>query len=154
MIPAINKKAQMGEAVLWIYRFILIALISLFIVIIVGNKYSEKYDFRQAESALLSKRIVNCIEIYGADRNMIVNCLGINFKDYYVNISTQSLESNSNNSIFFGNSDLKIQCDLLKLKKKLKQEPSCSESNYFILLNNEKTKLKIEIAMGKYDKVY
>ena len=150
-----NTKAQItGEAVLWIYRFLLIGAVSLAVVLIVGSKYSDKYDIRSIESVLLSEKIVNCIENNPKiTSDSLSSCLGMqNTNDYYISLNITSLDSGISRNITAGNSNLKVDCDILRQGTQFAKEPSCSNANYLVLLDNKKTRLAIETGIGKYDK--
>jgi len=149
------KKAQAtGELVLWIYRFLLISAISFALVIIIGNKYAEKFDIRQTESIILSEKIIDCIKDSGklVSESSIEECVGFNKFNYYIVINLTSFDSNFSKNIKIGNSDLKIQCDLLEKGTKFAKAPSCSSFNYLTLIDGEKAKAELEIDIGKHDK--
>ena len=150
-----NKGQIMGETILWMYRFILIGIISLALVVIVGNKYGEKYDVRPMEAALLSDKIIGCIENNNLDADSLLPCLNLKNKDdYYINVSIVSFDSGFNRTMGFGNNDLKTNCDLLRGGSEFekKDTPSCSDLNYFVLLNGEKNTARVEVDITKYDK--
>jgi len=150
-----SKKAQItGETIIWVYRFVIIGLISLSLVIIIGNKYAEKYDIRPAESIILTEKIIDCIKNSSdIDMNFMSSCLNLpNIKDYYINI-TMIPDSNYNKSVIIGNSDLKVMCNILNSgKTKSAKSPACSYSDYFIFFDNQKFSVKLETDIGKYEK--
>ena len=88
----LNKKAQTGYATIWLYRFLLLVLIVGGIVGIVFMHYSRQYDVRSVESAILSRKIVDCLSKDGRINETEFNeknfrdCIKIN-NDIYLNIS-------------------------------------------------------------------
>jgi hypothetical protein len=143
-----------GELIIWLYRFLLITAISFALVIIIGNKYTEKFDIRQTESVILSEKIIDCIKDSGkaVSEVSIEECAGINSFNYYISANLNSFDSNFSKKIKIGNSDLKIQCDLLEKGTKFAKAPSCSDFSYLILIDGEKAKAELEINIGKHDK--
>lgn len=148
------KAQATGELIIWLYRFLLVSAIAFALVIIIGNKYTEKFDIRQTESVILSEKIIDCIKEYGklASEISIEECAGINSFDYYVSANLISFDSNFSKKIIIGNSDIKIQCDLIKGGTKFAKAPSCSDSSYLVLIDGEKAKAELEIDIGKNDK--
>jgi hypothetical protein len=155
-----SKKAESTpEAIAWIMRFIILGIVSFIIVAIVLNKYDEKYDVRSAEATILSGKIANCIALVQdkefIDKNYILGCAGISptyLLSYFSEINVSSLDSGFNKSITFGNQDLRVECGLLEKNTELKKAPSCSKSNYFVLINKEKFSVRMEVDIGKYAK--
>jgi hypothetical protein len=153
-IPGKMKKAQVtGEFVIWIYRFLLIGAIAFALVIIIGNKYTEKFDVRQMESSILSEKIIDCLNsrsnLY---QESLKTCLNLNEFNYYIIANITSLETGFNTSIIFGNNDLKVQCDLINRGTKFAKPPLCSNYKYLLLVDDEKMKAELEVDIGKHDK--
>lgn len=153
-MPGKMKKAQVtGEFVIWIYRFLLIGAIAFALAIIIGNKYTEKFDVRQMESSILSEKIIDCMNsrsnLYPES---LKTCLNLNEFNYYIIANITSLESGFNTSIIFGNNDLKVQCDLINRGTKFAKPPLCSNYKYLLLIDDEKMKAELEVDIGKHDK--
>jgi hypothetical protein len=149
------KKAQIsGEMIIWLYRFLLIIAISFALVIIIGNKYTSKYDVRHTESIILSSKLADCLSDLGkyASQISLKECLGIDELNYYILVNLTSFDSNFTKEIFIGNSNLKVQCDLVKGGTEFAKYPSCSNFNYLLIMDDEKIKSDFEIDIGKHDK--
>jgi hypothetical protein len=141
-----------GELVIWLYRFLLITAISFALVIIIGNRFTSRFDVRTPEATILSEKVVNCIHEAGKSltQDSLEGCVGMNKANYYIEANASSLQSNYSNFVISGNSDIKVQCDLLRKGKKFQKAPSCSKFSYLILIDSEKAKLDLEIDIGKY----
>lgn len=155
-IMQINKKAQTGDMLIWIYRFFLIVLIALAYILIIGNFLYMKYDVRSAEAALLEKKAADCL----TDKGIIINenlnndklkeCTGLSklnsdeLKNYYV---SANLAYGSNSKILeAGDKDLKELCGLTG------KVPACNSANYYVLVNDngiQGAKLTISAAILK-----
>jgi hypothetical protein len=148
------KKAQItGEFVIWIYRFLLIGAIAFALVILIGNKYTEKFDVRQTESFILSEKIAECLNSNPSlDVDSFKACLNLNEQNYYILANITSLDSIFNKEIIIGNNDLKVQCELVQSGKKFAKPPLCSNYDYLVLVDNEKMKAELEVMIGKHDK--
>ena len=158
-----NKAQVTGEAIIWIYRFILIAAVSFALIVVVSAKYGEKYDVRGIESKLLSNKVIDCITSFKdtseLDKDSLSNCLSLNKMDYFVEVNITSFDlnviskygSNFVKSIEIGNVNLKETCRMLEQGIKVTKTPSCLDSGYFIILNNENMAVKMKVGIAKYD---
>lgn len=145
-----NKKAQMGDAITWLYKFIILVVVVGGIVAIVLNHYSKAFDIRDAEAQMLAKKIVECIAPDGIVKEFsnetIKNCFPINKQELYLNITLDET------SFINGNSFLFTLCKAMEQKVRVKKYPVCHHSKYLLLNNNKLSTLNIFIAIRKIEK--
>lgn len=152
-----NKKAQVGYGVTWVYKFLILTIVVGIIVAVITTHYSGQYDIRNIEASIISEKLVNCIapngivsdEIIKEFNNTIKNCLPLDKKENYINISLD------NKSIIFGDSFLQELCQLKENKKnkvKIKYYPFCLKEKYYVLKGTEPSQLNIFIAIKKVEK--
>jgi uncharacterized protein YpmB len=139
-----NKKAQLGEITIWIYRFIMIIVVVGAIIAVIVNNYSTPYDVRPLEASLLSSKIVKYIQedqnrLNSDDIKKIVNI----DKDIFINITLE------NQNVTLGEQLLNVMCATKSQTKK--NMPYCFEDSYPLKGLNEKN-LTIAIAIGKAEK--
>lgn len=142
-----NKKGQLGHALTWIYKFVILVVVVGGIVAIVLGHYSQSFDIRDAESAVLAEKLVRCIAPEGIvkefSNNSIRNCFPIDEQELFLNISLNG------ESIEIGNSFLAILCQAAEENVKIKKPPACHDSSYIVLNNNNLNKLGVFIAVRK-----
>ena len=153
-----NKKALLGgETVMWGWRLLLIGVILLGFIIVISSFYSAKYDVRPIESAVLARRIRNCIASNGIVTLDVFNgakveeCAGLS-KDEIKELYTGAVLSYSNSSNFtIGDSNLEALC-----WTEGKYTPYCLNQKYYLLLeqngNLERARLNLLIAINKIEK--
>ena len=152
------KKGLLGaEFILWFVRFFLLIIIVVFITYGVSIFYSQHYDIRAIESAVLEKKITDCLiksgEINEGIFSIPLNCLPeLDKEEYYINVSINT--STESRSIFYGKEQFEVLCSLQKSQGKYM--PYCSLNKYYVILSKESGKeganLKILIAIAKFEK--
>lgn len=150
-----NKKAEQvgGEFTIWIYRFLLIGAITFALIILIGNKYTEKFDVRGIEASILSRKMAECLDSKQMlSPESLKPCLGIDEFSYYLNVNITSLESNFQRNFSLGNDDLKVQCELIEKGTRFSKPPLCSAYNYLLLIDDEEMNTEFKIFIGKHDK--
>jgi len=140
----INKKSQLGESMIWIYRFIIIIIIIGGFIFVVVKHYSSQYDTRSTEASLMSGKIARFL---GEDptkfkANEIQSFINVT-EDIFVNLTLNG------RNITLGNGDLGILCEAKKNKVRGKHLPYCFDDNYIILNNGREERLEISIAISK-----
>jgi len=153
-----NKKAVLGgETVMWIYRFLLIGIMLIGFIAVISNFYSVKYDTRPAESALLARRIINCIsinsivEIKAFDSDKVSECAGLSKEETNEVYIDALLDYSTSSRFVIGDFTLKALCG-----SKGEYVPYCLNQKYYLLLkqngNLERAKLDLLIAIKKLEK--
>ena len=157
-----NKKAQLGgETILWFYRFTLLIIVILGIIVIVNSNFSKKYDVRPAEAVILSGKIIDCVSENGVvnldSLYNFENCFSLNKNEFYIRAKINSLDSDFYSAYDFGNKDLEPLCEAKE--KGTEAKVSCLKQDYYILLKRstenmlkEKAKLELLIGVKKVDK--
>jgi len=154
-----NKKAQLGHGILWIYRIILLILVSLVYVLIIYNMFYFKCDIRSAETVLLAKKTTNCLtnngilDVKNFDNAMLKNCFSFNkdqLNEYY--ISAKLSYNDFSDKIKVGNAELEVLCGLKG------KSPECISQSYYILAKNntelKNAKLDLSISILKVEENY
>ena len=146
----IGKKAQLGHAVTWLHKFLILVLVIGGVVFIVAGHYSKQYDVRSIEASILARKIVDCIAPNGVikefDENAIRECFPFNEDEIYLDINLE------NNTLVFGDDFLATLCKAEEKKVKSKYYPACLKEKYYLLENNEQKTLNIFIAIKKIEK--
>jgi len=142
------------DVILWIYRFILIGIISFGVIIIINGYYSNQ-DVRAIEANAISNRIINCISKQGiVDESKvtsanILKCTNIDPNEIYVNLTlTSKLRAKILNANI--GYDLEVLC-LAKLKG-VKSDVECLNQIFYVLLGDERVELVLLIGIKKFDK--
>ena len=145
-----NKKAQLGDALTWIYKFLILVLVIGGIVAVVLNHYSKSFDVRDAESAVLAEKLVECIApnsiVKEFSEASIRGCFPIDENELYLNISLDE------DAIEIGSQILSTLCQAIEQKVKIKKYPVCHYSDYMVLNNGKLSRLSIFIAIKKIEK--
>jgi len=150
-----NKKAQIGHAMTWLWKILLLVLVLGGVVGIVVAHYSRQVDVRDIEASVISRKLVECIApngIYSEEltSEKIKSCLPINEDESYINISVE------NKNYELGKNYLATLCEALEKKLKVTVYPSCSSSEYIISKQiGDKivpSKLTIFVAISKIEK--
>jgi hypothetical protein len=143
-----------SEAFIIFWRLLLMTAVVVFILFTVGVTFSAKQDIRDAEAAMVSDKIMNCISEKGiikSDFNLD-NC--IKEGGYYINASLISFDSGFSREVIKGNSLVEVNCKLIENGAEMKQYPSCLKQVYYVLIDNagktEKGKLELMIGVEKY----
>lgn len=152
----INKKAQLGHGISWLWKFIILVLVIGGVVAVVVSHYSRQLDVRPLEMAAVSRKILECIAPHGflkesINAKKITECLPINENEIYLNIAIDD-----NPPIEIGKSFLATLCEAKEKKVAIKTYPSCSETKYLVLnqkANQQKlSMIKMFIAIRKTEK--
>lgn len=149
----LNKKAQLGHGITWLWKFLLLILVFGGTIGIVILHYSKQIDIRKAEAAAISRKIMECIAPEGIlnklDQQTIKECLSFNEEEIYLNISTE------NQTVEIGKPYLITLCEVKEKGVSVKSYPSCLESKYLVLKQDstsDPTYVTIKIAIRKTEK--
>jgi len=154
-----NKKAQTGHGIIWVYKIILLLLVSLVYAVIIYNMFYFKCDIRSAESVLLAKKTTNClinngiIDVNNFDSNTLKKCFNFDKEqlDEY-SISAKLSYKDFSDNVKTGNTDLEVLCGLKG------KSPECLSQSYYVLSKNntelKKARLDLSISILKVDEKY
>ena len=143
-----NKKAQIGESTLWIYRFIIIIIIVGSIIFVVVKYYSNQQDIRPLEASLLSGKLISCLTPNIDSKfnlDVIRECITVD-DDIFVNITFED------KNLTFGNDALGVMCKAKEKGTQGKNLPYCFADTYKIIENNQEKELNINIVIHKSEK--
>lgn len=135
-----DKRGQtLGEFLPLFWRLALITVVIFVIVFSVGNVFSSKQDVRPTEVILLAKTISGCIAPEGKlNANFkLEDCISGNVKDYYVNVSVNSFESNFSSNKLLGNPTWGELCALSLGETEGKFSLKCLEQKYYVLIEKD-----------------
>jgi len=144
------------DIILWVYRFILIAIILLGVFLMIG-KYYSKQDVRSAEALAISNRIIECISSNGItdvtkiDESQISKCTNIDKNEIYVNLTIASMDTAFSKNIGFGY-ELGMTCASKEKGIKIQYDIECLRRKFYVLLGNEKAKLDLLVGIKKLEK--
>ncbi|MFH0831933.1 MAG: hypothetical protein V1886_03680 [archaeon] len=132
----IEKKAldRLGwDSILWIFRFFLIIVIVVGVIMISYVFYSRNVDTREMETAIIAGRVAGCMikdsSLQDISSLSAEKCgLNIDLEESYVRI-TSGYENFS-----IGNSDLEILCRIKGITMKAK--PACLLQRYYSVSRN------------------
>jgi len=145
-----NKKAQLGHAVTWLHKFLILVLVVGGVVFIVAGHYSKQYDVREVEASTLTRKLVDCIAPNGIieqfNEETIRECFPFNENEIYFNITL------GKDNLAFGDDFLATLCKAKEEKVKVEYYPACLEEKYYLLQNNEQKTLILSIAIKKIEK--
>jgi hypothetical protein len=151
-----NKKAQVGSAILWIYKFIMLIIVIGGIVAIVFLHYSKQYDVRDIEASVLTSKVIDCFSEKGKinsedfTKEKLDSCLSFNKDEIFFNVTLLGKENPQ--SISLGNPDFKVYCEAKEEEIKVKNAPSCLEKDFDLLVDDSQGKLSFFIAIAKFNK--
>ncbi|MCL6500501.1 MAG: hypothetical protein K6T16_00505 [Candidatus Pacearchaeota archaeon] len=144
-----NKKGQTENAVIWLYRFFILVVVIGGTIGIVAMHYSKQVDVRNVESAIVAKKIVDCIAPDGIvqefGKDMLKECIPLDEQEIYLNLTL------GNDNFDFGDRLLATLCGA-KEKGSVKYPPSCLEQRYYLVQNNENKHLSLFLAIKKIEK--
>lgn len=133
-----NRKAQvLSETINAAWRIFILAAIVLVISSSISSVFSSKQDVRPAEAIMLSRSAVECVTDLGiANKNFdLNNCLTLDQRDYFVNATLYSLESNFSKSQVLGAESIKSNCLIAQRGLDYGASPVCTESKTYVLIN-------------------
>jgi hypothetical protein len=143
-----NSKGQIGHGILWIWKFIMLVFVLGGVISIVLAHYSMHYDIRDQENSILSKKVLECIapenRLDVISEEKINSCLSLDKNEVYIKIK------NNDYTFELGSNSLDTLCKA-KETTNIKYYPSCLNSTYYVLKNNEMTKLEIFTAIKKVE---
>ena len=148
----INKRAQLGHGMTWLWKFMILVLVVGGVVAVVVSHYSKNYDIRDIEASLLSRKIVDCIAPNGIlhefDEQKIRDCMPFNEQELYLNISLDNKPK-----LELGSPFLATLCQSRE-KTNVRFYPSCLDSNYHVITQDKSSSLnlKINLAIRKTEK--
>jgi hypothetical protein len=150
MIKMLNKKAQLGHAVTWLWKFMIIVLVVGGIVFAVLNHYSQPIDVRDAEAASLARAIVECVApnsiVKEFSNASIKACIPLDENEVYVNASLASDHAD------IGDPLLGTLCGAMEQNVGVTKYPGCHRSSYMLLDGTDLKELKLFIAIRKIEK--
>jgi len=142
------------DIVIWIFRFILIVIILLGVLVMI-TKYYSNLDVRPAEALAISNRIIDCISADGIvdaskiSKEQLLKCTNLDENEIYVNLTLNSMDTNFSKSVNLG-ADLEALCRAKEKNVKIKAE--CLIQKFYVLLGNEKAKLDLVVGIKKGEK--
>lgn len=148
-----NKKAQMGSAIIWFYKILMLILIVGGIVFLVISHFSGKYDVRDIEATTLSGKVISCFSDKGKliledfSKTTLDSCLNINEDEVFVNVSL-----NKDRSILIGKEIIFDYCIMKEGGSKGKNLPVCSKQEYQVLIDDEIEIVEVYIGILKLSK--
>jgi len=105
-----NKKGATGEAILMVYRIILVSFIALIVLGTAAIFYDYEIDVRNVEAEILTKKIIDCLAPSGElslasfpkdkENKLLDYCRIENTDRFYVNIKIVDVEQNKILKIF------------------------------------------------------
>jgi len=123
-----NKRAQIGEdMVFFLWRIFMVTLVVLGVIMIVGTQY-EKYDVRPVEAISLSKNTFECVSsngILNLDADL-GKCLQIDKTKYFAEASTKEKDVSA------GSEDVRNMCKIEGTGVKIENGPFCLEQQYIM----------------------
>ena len=146
-----NKKAtQSSYLVIWTYRVVAIVLVVMGFMAILWIRFSQPYDIRPLEAAVIAKKSIECLSqnqmILSSNfyRDKLLGCLDVDesnvfliikFHDQNITLGQKNLETYCRSGVHGGHM------------------PFCFEQSYDVLNENEKLdEINVFIAMDKSDK--
>jgi hypothetical protein len=150
-----NKKAQMGSAIMWFYKILMLIFVIGGIIFIVSAHYSGKYDVREVEASVLSSKIIECFSDKGQinkedfSRSNLDSCLVFDEKEIFINLT---LQTSNQESISIGDENLKVYCEVKERGTEGKNLPQCFEQKYDIRIDESYGSLNVFIAILKLSK--
>jgi len=150
-----NKKAQLGHGITWLWKFILLTIVLGGIIAIVASHYSKPFDVRDAEAAIISRKLAECLAPQGILNNELTienirNCIPINEDELYINVAIE------NKAVELGDMFLLTLCQAEEQKVNVKDSIACLNSKYYVLKRTqdkfESSSLSINIAVKKVEK--
>lgn len=146
-----NKKAtQSSYLVVWTYRVVALVLVVMGFLAILWVRFSQPYDIRPLEAAVIAKKSIEClsqngmISNYNFYREKLNGCLDVDEQNVFMLIKFQD------QNITLGKEDLETYCES---NIKGKYLPACFEQTYGVL--NEEGKLdeiNVFVAVDKNEK--
>ena len=145
-----SKKAQIGHAITWFYKFFILVLVIGGIVAIVVGHYSRQFDIRDIEAAIIARKIMREVAPNGLvkefNKEAIKQELNLDEEEFYLNLSLDE------KTIIFGDPSILTLCQLKERKVKQKYPPACLRERYYVLDGNESKQLDIFIGIRKVEK--
>ena len=146
----INKKAQMGHAITWLWKFMIIIIVVGGISFVVLYHYSRPIDVRDFEASVVARAIVECVApdsvVKEFSNASIRACIPVDEREIYINASL------GKDSVEIGDDYLATLCQAMEQGTKVTKYPSCHKSGYFVLDDDQLKKLEIFIAIRKIEK--
>jgi hypothetical protein len=152
-----NKKAQMGSAILWFYKILMLVFVIGGIIFIVSAHYAKHYDIREVEASIVSAKVADCFIDKGKmnkedfSQDTLTTCLIFDEDEVFVNV-TLIQENKQQESISLGREHLKVYCEAKEQGTEGKHFPVCLEQDYDVLLDDTSSKLSIFVAILKLSK--
>lgn len=148
----------MEEAIIEIWRTVVLIAVLALIILIVSGFYSKQYDVREIEANMIASKFADCLMneqgvVSEADVNNFADLCGLklDLEEHYVSINLENEGSISNS---FGKDALKVLCET---KVKQKYYPFCITKNYLAFEESDEgdlipAELKIFVAILKTEK--
>jgi len=134
-----NKRAQV-ISMPW-HALIIIFILAVIVAVIlssISSVFLSKQDVRPAESVLLARAAAECITDFGiANKNFDLNgCLTLDSRNYFVNATLYSTESNFYRNQVLGAETIKTDCLIADRGVDFGSAPICMESKNYVLIRN------------------
>jgi len=139
-----NKRAAIiSEGTYWLLRFVLISIFAGAVILILIAHYSRPFDVRDAESAILAQKTINCIkpELFLTEDsfinsgNRISSCIEIpkdDEKKIFINATLSNFTDNLKPYFQLGNEGLGIYFGTAMCNT-VASSPSCTEYRYYAI---------------------
>ncbi|MCS7134282.1 MAG: hypothetical protein NZ889_00260 [Candidatus Pacearchaeota archaeon] len=145
-----QKKAQLSESLIWLYRFIMIIIIIGLLLFGIIRHNSLEYDVRPLEASLLANKLVACIEKNTLNESKIKECITLD-QEIFLEISINK-ENKSEKNLSLGRQELKTYCEMKEKQIKMKHFPHCFNDNYLFFENETEKILSLHLAILKTEK--
>jgi len=161
-----NKKAATGEAILMLYRIVLISFIALVILGIAAIFYDYELDVRNIEAEILAKKVIDCLAPSGElnldsfpenrDDKLLDYCGIKNIERFYINVKVFSEQNQILKKFEQGDSGAGWVMEILKgvptgskFENLEKYRPGYLYSDYLLVIIESGNKIKggIEIEV-------
>ena len=148
-----NKKAtQTSYLIVWTYRIVAIVLVMMSFLAIMWIRFSQPYDIRPLEAAVIAKRSIECLSqdqmILESNfyREKLKGCLDVDENNIFLMIKFQD------KNITIGREILENYCKS-KENAEGKYLPFCYEQSYDVLNSTQKLdEINVFVAIDKSNK--
>lgn len=151
-----NKRGQVGNAIVWIYKLIMLIIVISGIVMVVFLYYSKQYDVRNLESSVLTSKVIDCFSDKGNiktedfTKQKLYSCFNFNEDEIFLNVTL--FKNEEQQSISLGEEDFKVYCEMQQENVRVKNSPSCLEEDFELLVDDVPGKINFFIAIAKFSK--
>jgi hypothetical protein len=149
-----NKHGASEESLMMLFRLLLVAVITFFVIGISAVYYEFYIDIRGSEASIMARDVVNClapagefIAPTGHEQNFLEFCNIKNTGRFYVNVSVAGKKYESGDS---GAAWVKDLFDSGKVSNNIKTyEPGHFDKSFDVLFNNNPEKMRVEVFVNR-----